>query len=204
MDCIVFIDMRCVGVALVAARAGGKEKTVQFRVNQSIVELVQGDIVDQEVEAIVNAANSSLLGGGGVDGAIHRAAGPQLLAECRTLGGCATGEARITKGYRLKAGSVIHTVGPVYRGRAHDAELLASAYRSSLTLAVQHGITTIAFPSISTGIYGYPLAEAAPIALQTVSDFLEQQAQIRLVRFVLWDRASLATYEQAARAVFEP
>src|SRR5262245_15646237 len=125
---------------------------MKFRVGQAIVELVQGDIVDQDVEAIVNAANSSLLGGGGVDGAIHRAAGPQLLAECRTLGGCPTGEARITKGYRLKAGSIIHTVGPVYHGRAQDAKLLASAYRSSLTLAAQHEIKTIAFPSISTGI----------------------------------------------------
>ena len=176
---------------------------MRFKVNQSTVELVQGDIVDQDVDAIVNAANSSLLGGGGVDGAIHRAAGPQLLAECRTLGGCPTGEARITKGYRLAARHVIHAVGPVYHGRAHDAELLASAYRSSLTLAAQHGITTIALPSISTGIYGYPLTEAAPIALQTVKDFLEQHTEIALVRFVLWDRASLAAYEQAARAVFE-
>jgi O-acetyl-ADP-ribose deacetylase (regulator of RNase III) len=171
---------------------------MQFRVNQSTVELVQGDIIDQDVEAIVNAANSSLLGGGGVDGAIHRAAGPQLLAECRTLGGCPTGEARITKGYRLKAGYVIHTVGPVYHGRAQDAELLASAYRSSLTLAAQHGINTIAFPSIGTGIYSYPLVEAAPIALQTVKAFLEQHAEIRLVRFVLWDHASLAAHELAA------
>src|SRR5262245_38597996 len=138
---------------------------MRFQVNQSTIELVQGNIVDQDVDAIVNAANSSLLGGGGVDGAIHRAAGPQLLAECRALGGCPTGEARITKGYRLAARHVIHTVGPVYHGRARDAELLASAYRSSLALAVQHGVATIAFPSISTGLYGYPLGEAAPIAL---------------------------------------
>jgi O-acetyl-ADP-ribose deacetylase (regulator of RNase III) len=175
---------------------------MQFRVNQSIMELIQGDIVDQAVDAIVNAANSSLLGGGGVDGAIHRAAGPQLLAECRTLGGCPTGEARITKGYRLTARNVIHAVGPVYHGRAQDAERLASAYRSSLALAAQHGVATIAFPSISTGIYGYPLGEAAPIALQTVKDFLERHTEIGLVRFVLWDRVTLAAYEQAARAMF--
>jgi O-acetyl-ADP-ribose deacetylase len=176
---------------------------MRFKVNQSTIELVQGDIVNQDVDAIVNAANSSLLGGGGVDGAIHRAAGPQLLAECRSLGGCPTGEARITKGYRLMARHVIHTVGPVYHGRAHDAELLASAYRSSLRLAAQHGITTVAFPSISTGIYSYPLAEAAPIALQTVKDFLDQRTEIALVRVVLWDRASLTAYEKAAQAVFE-
>ena len=176
---------------------------MQFEVNQSGIELVQGDTFDQDVDAIVNAANSSLLGGGGVDGAIHRAAGPQLLAECRTLGGCPTGEARITKGYRLAARHVIHAVGPVYHGRAHDAELLAGAYRSSLALAAQHAIKTIAFPSISTGLYGYPLGEAAPIVLQTVKDFLEQHPEISLVRFVLWDRTSLAAYEQAARAMFE-
>src|ERR687888_200221 len=134
---------------------------MRFAVNQSTVELVQGDIVNQDVDAIVNAANSSLLGGGGVDGAIHRAAGPQLLAECRALGCCPTGEARITKGYRLAAPCVNPAVGPVYHGRAQDAGLLASAYRNSLALAAQHGITTIAFPAISTGIYGYPLAEAA-------------------------------------------
>jgi O-acetyl-ADP-ribose deacetylase len=135
---------------------------MQFNVKRSTVELVQGNIVDQDVDAIVNAANSSLSGGGGVDGAIHRAAGPELLAECRTLGRCPTGEARITKGYQLKARHVIHAVGPVYQGRPHDAELLASAYRSSLQLASQHGIRSIAFPAISTGIYGYPL-DSRPI-----------------------------------------
>src|SRR5438067_2516019 len=113
---------------------------MRFNINRSIVELVQGDIVDQDVDAIVNAANTSLLGGGGVDGAIHRAAGSELLEECRTIGGCPTGEARITKGYRLKARHVIHTVGPVYHGRARDAELLSSAYRSSLQLASQYGL----------------------------------------------------------------
>ena len=175
---------------------------MRFRVNQSVVELVQGDIVDQDVDAIVNAANSSLLGGGGVDGAIHRAAGPELLAECRTLGGCPTGEARITSGYRLKARHVIHTVGPVYHGRPGDADLLASAHRSSLELASQHGIKTVAFPSISTGAYGYPLSEAAPIALQAVGDYLAGRPEIELVRFVLWDSAALAAFERAAQALF--
>jgi O-acetyl-ADP-ribose deacetylase (regulator of RNase III) len=190
---------------------------MRFRVNQSIVELVQGNIVEQDVDAIVNAANSSLLGGGGVDGAIHHAAGPELLAECRTLGGCPTGEARITKGYRLKARYVVHTVGPIYRtvGRiiwsgeddaANDARpeaaLLASAYRSSLELASQHGIKTIAFPSLSTGAYGYPLGEAAPIALGTVRDYLAEHREIELVRFVLWDGTARVAFEKAAQKLF--
>jgi O-acetyl-ADP-ribose deacetylase (regulator of RNase III) len=174
------------------------EKMMRFQVNRSTIELVQGNIVDQDVDAIVNAANTSLLGGGGVDGAIHRAAGPELLAECRTLGGCPTGEARITKGYRLKARYVIHAVGPVYHGRPRDAELLASAYRSSLQLASQHAIRTIAFPAISTGAYGYPVDEAAPIALRTVKEYLEQHPEIDLVRFVLWDERTLRAYERAA------
>ena len=190
---------------------------MRFRVNQSVVELIQGNIVDQDVDAIVNAANSTLLGGGGVDGAIHHAAGPELLAECRTLGGCPTGEARITKGYRLKARYVIHTVGPVYRsigrvawsgeddtdnGARPEAELLANAHRSSLQLASQHNIKTIAFPSISTGAYGYPLAEAAPIALRTVRDYLAEHPEIALVRFVLWDGTARMAFERAAQQVF--
>jgi O-acetyl-ADP-ribose deacetylase (regulator of RNase III) len=175
---------------------------MRFRVNQSVVELVQGNIVDQDVDAIVNAANSSLLGGGGVDGAIHHAAGPELLAECRTLGGCPTGEARITKGYRLKARHVIHAVGPIYHGQSRDAELLASAYRNSLQLGSQHGAKTVAFPSISTGAYGYPLAEAAPIALQTVRDYLAKHPGIDLVRFVLWDGSARVAFERAGRSVF--
>jgi O-acetyl-ADP-ribose deacetylase len=176
---------------------------MRFRVNRSIVELVQGDIVDQDVDAIVNAANSSLLGGGGVDGAIHHAAGPELLAECRTLGGCPTGEARITRGYRLKARHVIHAVGPVYHGRPREAELLAGAYRSSLELASQHGIKTIAFPSISTGAYSYPLEEAAPIALRTIRDYLAAHPEIEIVRLVLWDGEARVAYERAARAVWQ-
>jgi O-acetyl-ADP-ribose deacetylase len=175
------------------------ELVMRFKLNQSTIELVRGDIVTQDVDAIVNAANSSLLGGGGVDGAIHRAAGPELLAECRTLGGCPTGEARMTKGYRLKARHVIHTVGPVYHGRPADAELLGSAYRNSLLLAARHGLKTLAFPSISTGAYGYPVGQAAPIALRTISETLAQHTEIELVRFVLWDAATLGAYERAAR-----
>jgi O-acetyl-ADP-ribose deacetylase (regulator of RNase III) len=175
---------------------------MRFQINQSTVELIQGDIVGQNVDAIVNAANSALSGGGGVDGAIHRAAGPELLVECRTLGHCPTGEARITKGYRLKARYVIHAVGPVYQRRELDAELLTSAYRNSLDLAARHGLKTIAFPAISTGIYGYPLDQAAPIALQTVKQYLEQHPEITLVRFVLWDAAALKAYERAARELF--
>lgn len=161
------------------------------------IELVQGDITTQQVDAIVNAANSSLLGGGGVDGAIHRAAGPQLLAECRSLGGCPTGQARITKGYRLPARHVIHAVGPVYRdGKSGEPEQLASCYRSALQLAVENNCRTVAFPAISTGAYGYPMAEAARIALTTTAEFLRKHRQIELVRFVLFDRTAYQTHQQ--------
>jgi O-acetyl-ADP-ribose deacetylase (regulator of RNase III) len=161
------------------------------------LELVLGDITHQDTDAIVNAANNSLLGGGGVDGAIHAAAGPGLLEECRTLGGCATGEAKITKGYLLKARHVIHTVGPVYHGWPRDAVLLARCYEQSLGLAGAHGLRSISFPSISTGVYGYPIAEAAPIALEAVIRFLRTHPGIELVRFVLFDRRTFEAYANA-------
>ncbi len=170
----------------------------ELRIGDSRLELVQGDITTQDTDAIVNAANPSLLGGGGVDGAIHRAGGPEILEECRRLGGCPPGEARITAGGRLKARYIIHAVGPVYYdGQAGEAERLASAYRNSLELATQHGLHSIAFPSISTGAYGYPLPEAAPIALCTVIDYLCRHPEIELVRFVLYDTPTFAAYERA-------
>ncbi|RLA98136.1 MAG: O-acetyl-ADP-ribose deacetylase [Deltaproteobacteria bacterium] len=175
---------------------------MRVRIDGSTLELVQGDITQQDTEAIVNAANPSLLGGGGVDGAIHRAAGPELLEECRKLGGCETGDAKITKGYRLKAKYVIHAVGPIYRKEGNRASgLLASAYRRSLEVALENGIRSVAFPSISTGAYGYPLEEAAPIALKTVIEFLKAHPEIELVRFVLYDPRTYAAYEKALRGL---
>lgn len=166
------------------------------KIGTSSLELVEGDITRQDAEAIVNAANTSLLGGGGVDGAIHRAGGPQILEECKRIGGCPTGEARITTGGRLQARWVIHTVGPVYRDGKHgEPELLAAAYRSSLRLASERGIKRIAFPSISTGAYGYPMAAAARIALATSIEYLKEHPEITLVRFVLFGQAALQAYE---------
>jgi len=150
-------------------------------------EIAREDITKQEVDAIVNAANTTLLGGGGVDGAIHRAAGPELLAECRTLGGCKAGEAKITRGYRLRARFVIHTVGPIWRGGTHgEPETLANCYRNSFSVAVETGIKTIGFPAISCGAYGYPLQEAAQIAVKTIREFLTGENKIDKVIFVLW------------------
>jgi O-acetyl-ADP-ribose deacetylase (regulator of RNase III) len=170
----------------------------RVEVGSSTLELVEGDITQQDTEAIVNAANERLRGGGGVDGAIHRAGGPQILEECKKIGGCPTGEARITTGGRLKARWVIHTVGPVYRdGKHREPELLASAYRNSLRLASENGIKSVACPSISTGAYGYPMADAAGIALRTVLEYLKDLPEITFVRFVLFGQAALRTYEEA-------
>jgi len=160
------------------------------------IQLIQGDITKLEVDAIVNAANTTLLGGGGVDGAIHRAAGKELLAECRTLRGCATGDAKITKGYNLPAKFVIHTVGPVWKdGRSGEHEKLASCYRCSLELAVQYCIKTLAFPNISTGVYGYPKNEAATIAISTVKEFLENHSEIQQVIFCAFDEENYRIYK---------
>jgi O-acetyl-ADP-ribose deacetylase len=160
------------------------------------IDFVRGDITKLDVDAIVNAANTSLLGGGGVDGAIHRAAGPKLLEECRTLGGCKPGEAKITRGYNLPACFVIHTVGPVWSGgNRGEAETLASCYRSSLEAAVQNGIKSIAFPAISCGAYGYPISDAAQIATKTVRDFVRANDQIEKVIFVLATDEILSAYQ---------
>ncbi len=166
------------------------------------IAVVAGDITQQRVDAIVNAANTTLLGGGGVDGAIHRAAGPELLAECRTLGGCATGRAKITRGYKLPAKWVIHTVGPVWHDGNHgEDELLAGCYRSCFALVKQHGIKTVAFPSISTGAYGFPMDRAARIALSETKDFLERNRSVDKVFLVCFGASALEIYNAALKEV---
>jgi len=167
------------------------------------IEIWQGDITMLAVDAIVNAANRSLLGGGGVDGAIHAAAGPELLAECRTLNGCATGDAKITRGYRLPARHVIHTVGPVWHGGTHgEPELLASCYRRSFEVAAEHGLTSIAFPAISAGIYGYPMEQACGIALTEAKKALANYSELARVVFVPFSREAREIYEAAFRKIF--
>ncbi len=166
------------------------------------VVLMEGDITKQEVDAIVNAANSRLAGGGGVDGAIHRAGGPEIMEECRKIGGCPTGQAVITTAGRLKAKKVIHTVGPIYRGRPEDPKLLASCYINSLKLAADHGLRTIAFPSISTGAYGYPLEEAARVALGAIKEALKQlPGKFDEVRMVLFGSEAYEAYRKALEEI---
>jgi O-acetyl-ADP-ribose deacetylase (regulator of RNase III) len=167
---------------------------MEVKVGQAILELVEGDITQQDTDAIVNAANKYLRPGGGVDGAIHRAGGPEIEAECRQLGGCPTGEARITARY------VIHTVGPIYKDGVHgEPELLASCYRESLKLASARGLQSLAFPSISTGVYGYPMADAARVALATVKEYLTHHPEIERVRFVLFGRPAYEVYAKVLK-----
>ena len=174
---------------------------MQIKVKTATIETAQGDITKEQVDAVVNAANTSLLGGGGVDGAIHRAGGPAILEECRELHGCATGDAKITTAGNMPAKHVIHTVGPVYRDGEHgEAELLASCYRRSLEVAVEHGVKSLAFPAISCGVYGYPIPEAARIAVETVKEFVENHEGIERVRFVLFGTDTLGPFEAALKA----
>lgn len=175
---------------------------MDIEIKRGILSIIEGDITTQDTEAIVNAANKSLRGGGGVDGAIHRTGGPKILEECIKLGGCETGEAVITKGGNLKARYVIHTVGPVYRDGSHnEPRLLENAYRNSLELASSKGIKSISFPSISTGAYGYPLEEAAEIALNTAVTYLRKKTDIELIRFVLFGQKAYGIYEKVLKKI---
>jgi O-acetyl-ADP-ribose deacetylase (regulator of RNase III) len=173
---------------------------VEYKVNNSIIKLVQGDITQQATQSIVNAANQSLLGGGGVDGAIHRAGGPAILAECKSLGGCQTGDAKITTGGNLKANYVIHTVGPVWHGgKNQEDELLKSAYQRSLAVAEENSVTSVSFPSISTGVYRFPIERASRIAIGTVVDYLKGKTKIQEVGFVLFSSSDWKVYENAIK-----
>lgn len=178
---------------------------MRIMVGNAAVELHRGDITRVEVDAIANAANSRLAGGGGVDGAIHRAGGPEIMAACRAIGSCPTGGAVITTAGRLNARWVIHAVGPVYRGGTHgEPELLANAYRACLQLACDHGAASIAFPSISTGVYGYPIEQAAPIALETVLRHLREPSSLQRVVFVLFSAGDYAVYERTLAGCAPP
>lgn len=174
---------------------------MEKKIGDSRLELIEGDITTQDTEAVVNAANKRLAPGGGVAGAIHSAAGPKLWEECKELGECETGEAKITDGYELPASYVIHTVGPVYGGSSEDPKLLASCYRNSLELAEENKIESISFPALSTGVFGYPVKEAAEVALTTIRDFLQGGTKINLVRFVLYDSSTLETHEEVLRSL---
>ena len=175
---------------------------MQIKIDSSLLELVEGDITRQDTEAIANAANQSLAGGGGVDGAIHRAGGPTIMDECRKIGGCPPGEARLTTGGNLMAKYVFHAVGPIFRGGAHgEPELLKNAYLSCLKLASENAIKSIAFPSISTGVYGYPIEDAAKIALAIVIDYLKTHQKISLVRFVLFGSDAYGKYEKVLKGL---
>jgi O-acetyl-ADP-ribose deacetylase (regulator of RNase III) len=170
--------------------------------NQTIIELVAGDITLEKTDAIVNAANSELAGGAGVDGAIHHAGGPAIMAECRKIGGCPTGQAVITTGGNLPARYVIHTVGPIYQGGSHgEATLLAAAYQNSLQLTVRHGLQSIAFPAISCGVYGYPIDEAAHLALKTCIDFCRETTAIKIIRHVLFNQRTLDIFTQEFKII---
>ena len=177
-------------------------KSASFDLADACIEVVRGDITKENVDAIVNAANSSLLGGGGVDGAIHRAGGPKILEECRRLGGCAIGDAKISTAGNLPARFVIHTVGPVYQdGNAGEAELLASCFRRSIEVAEEHELRSLAFPAISCGVYGYPISQAAPIAIETVRAALDRTRTVKMARCVLFSEADYRIFEDAMNAL---
>jgi len=187
----------CANARMILERPQRGHMFIEIGCQMKKIKLFKGDITSLKVDAIVNAANTSLLGGGGVDGAIHRAAGKELLAECRTLNGCKTGDAKITKGYNLSAKFVIHTVGPVWNGgKSGEPEKLASCYHRSLEVAVENSAKTIAFPNISTGVYGYPKQEAAVIATQTVTSFLENNPEIEQVIFCVFDNENFEYYRE--------